>query len=195
MAKLKIRKGGPKRKTNVVRDASGRSRGEIIDLSVVLAQPHRRWSSNPRDQLLGYPLGRLYVQNYIDRDQLEAGDEWAALVRAHARILGIPVGSPKSPMTEMVSGGFYHWETAQGDDDDGERQKRINRIRGLYDDCFVALGEIGLTLGVGHKILNLCREICIQEVNEVVLWRERPSQIGNLRSGLNVLWKTLGHGK
>jgi hypothetical protein len=77
------RRTGRKRKTNVVRDASGKSRGEILDLSVVYNQPHRRGQRNPKSELLGYPLGRLRHEGLIDEAQLQAGNAWASMVRAY----------------------------------------------------------------------------------------------------------------
>ncbi len=104
------RRTGRKRKTNVVRDSKGKSRGEILDLSVVYNQPHRRGQKNPKSELLGYPLGRLRHEGLIDEAQLNAGNAWASMVRAYSRMIGLRVGSPKSgSLTEAVATGFYVW--------------------------------------------------------------------------------------
>jgi hypothetical protein len=94
-AALKSKAGRP-RKTNVVRDRTGKSRGEIVDFSVVLNQPHRRGFSDKRSELLGYPLGRLRAESQISEIQLRAGNEWALMVRSYAGMMGVPFGSPRS---------------------------------------------------------------------------------------------------
>ncbi len=104
------RRTGRKRKTNVVRDSKGKSRGEILDLSVVFNQPHRRGQRNPKSELLGYPLGRLRHEGLIDEAQLQAGNAWASMVRAYSRMIGLRIGSPKSgSLTDAVATGFYVW--------------------------------------------------------------------------------------
>ncbi len=68
--------------------AYGKSRGEILDLSVIYNQPHRRGQKNPKSELLGYPLGRLRQEGLIDEAQLQAGNAWASMVRAYCRMMG-----------------------------------------------------------------------------------------------------------
>ena len=161
----------------------------------MLAQPHRRGFENPRDEHLGYPLGRLLLTDQIDRNQHEAGNAWAKLVRSFAAMHGFSVGSPGTFMMELIGGGgFYRWEQQEGDDDD-DRARRQALIRTTYDDCYIKLLEAGRVNGVGNKILQICRMICIEEVNESVLWRGDMGTIGHLRLGLNELWITLQNGK
>src|ERR1700761_1405842 len=89
-------KRGRPRKVNVRRSPSGKSLGEVVDLAAVLAQPHRRGAKDPKSELLGYPLGRLRLNDQVSEIQHRAGNEWALLVRSYAGTMGIPIGSPKS---------------------------------------------------------------------------------------------------
>ncbi len=180
---------GRKRKSNVRRDRSGKSLGEIIDLAVVLNQPHRKGASDPKSQLLGYPLGRLRLSGEVTEAQLEAGNVWASLVRSYARMLGVPVGSPKTgSMSGCVSTGFYAWEGETTEIDEDEAQRRRAALRSRYNACHDALAEVGNSLGQGTMILKACRKICVEE--------QPPAgrELGDLRVGLNALGKVL-HGK
>lgn len=183
---------GRPRKKNARRS---RQTGRILDreteeqrMAVVLAQPHRRWAANPRDERLGYPLGRLQYAGYVTRDQLDAGDWWAGIVRSYAGMMGVKIENPRGVMGSMVSsfsdGGFYHWENEAEDDEDAKERKR--KLSERYDDCYAALLDVGRLHCAGHKVLTVCRQICIGEENEITLW---PERIGWLRLGLNALDK------
>ena len=182
-------KRGRKRKENVRRS---KVTGRILDrqteeqrMAVVLAQPHRRWAANPRDERLGYPLGRLQYSGYITREQLDAGDWWAGVVRSYAGMMGIRVENPRGIMGSMVGSfsGGYQWEGQDAGDDDDARKRR-EAISGRYDNCYQVLVDLGQVHRVGHRILKVCRRICIGEENEITLW---PNNIGLLRLGLNAL--------
>lgn len=176
---------GRKRKAGL-RERSGRAARETVEqrLAVVLAQPHRRWAKNPRDERLGYPLGRLEYCGYITKDQLDAGNWWAEKVRAFASMNGIPVENPRAALGNMIGtfDGGYRWESEELSDDEADKKRR--RLTDTYNGCYEALVDCGNTLGVGNKVAIICRRICIQEHNEVILW---PREIGNLRVGLNAL--------
>ena len=178
-------KSGRKRKPDVLRDSKGKSRGEVVDLTPMLNQPHRRrFSKDRQDPKLGYPLGRLARGNYISFEQLNAGNRWASLVRAYALAHGIPTGSAKSPMTDAMGGdGFYRWD----DSIDGEeRIKRRRELREQYDDCYIALLDTGRHTLAGNSILATCKHVCILEFDESYLWHDRR-RLGWLRIGLNAL--------
>lgn len=184
------RRTGRKRKTNVVRDASGKSRGEILDLSVVYNQPHRRGQRNPESELLGYPLGRLRHEGLIDEAQLQAGNAWASMVRAYSRMIGLRIGSPKSgSLTEAVATGFYVWEgdgPENGQEVDAEEQeRRRKRLRGKYDLCHDRLHEAGRTLGPGAALLKALRKVAIEERYP------EDAELGNLRLALNTVGRVL----
>lgn len=184
-------RAGRKRKINVVRDSSGKSRGEIFDPSVIFAQPHRRGVSDPSSEYAAYPLGRLWLNRLITEAQLVAGNEFAAVARSYGRMMGIPVGSPRSgSMSECVSTGFYAWEGEQSEPDPDEAAKRIATIRGRYNDIHDKLGQLGREHGRGHGILRVMREICIQEQDERQVWRDY-ALMGDLRLGLNAAHRVL----
>ena len=100
-------RGGRKRKSNVARDRFGKSRGEAPEeiMAVVLAQPHRRAASTPRDAKLGYSLGRLLLAGYVTEKQHDAGQRWAAIVRRYAALIGFPRENLDSPHVELISSG------------------------------------------------------------------------------------------
>lgn len=184
---IPVTKRGRPRKTNVRRDASGKSRGEIVDLSVVLNQPHRRGAKGDarKSELLGYPLGRLRLEDCVSETQHRAGNEWALLVRAYAGAMGIPLGSPRS--------GSDHPEIASGLGSSSgplpgtpEHEKRIQSLRSRYDGCFERLAKLGQSLGRGNAIVVTMRRVCIEE--------RYPNfvELGDLRVGLNAIAKELG---
>lgn len=190
---------GRKRKVHVVRDHRGKSRAfdvhrtaraaerEAEIVSVALAQPHRRFASEPRLYYLGYPLGRLYYQGMIDRAQHDTGSRWCALVRRYAAMKGIRLGLPQAPLVGLVhEGSGYRWETSAADDD-----KRVRSVEEDYDACIEALLAVGRTLRRGRAVLVVCKRICIQEEDENFLWRE--GGLGELRLGLNALRNVWRH--
>jgi hypothetical protein len=186
-AQLKRKPGRP-RKTNVLRDKQGKSRGEIVDFSVILNQPHRRgFGDRSKSELLGYPLGRLRLTGQISEIQLRTGNEWAMMVRSYAGMMGMPMGSPKSGSALGDSGKpGYAFALDAARDDAGEYEKRCVTLKTRYDGCFERLNEVGLVLGRRHAILVSCRRVCIEERYP------NDSELGDLRVGLNALAKELG---
>lgn len=187
---LAMRRGRP-RKTNVIRDGAGKSRGEIVDFSVVLNQPHRRHVSGDarKSELLGYPLGRLRFQGRITETQLRAGNEWAELVRSYAATFGLPYGSPRSGSMLSDSGKpayAFSQDEATHDAENDERRRASLRTR--YNDCFEIMQEVGRSIGEGRAVLIIMRRICLEEVQPL------EADLGNLRVGLNSVAKVLGVG-
>lgn len=186
-------RAGRKRKTNVVRDASGKSRGERFDPSLIFNQPHRRDCPQPWDDKAGYPLGRLLLNGLITDGQHRAGNEYAAVVYSYARTMGIPMGSPRAcSMSEYISGreGGYEWEGDKLEIDPEEAAKRIVFVKDRYNNCHETLTELGRLHNRGHKILHVMRDVCIQESQERGLWAD-PDKLGDLRLGLNAVQKVL----
>jgi len=182
-------KAGRPRKTNVIRDSNGKSRGEIVDFSVVMNQPHRRGAKGDarKSELLGYPLGRLRFSGEVSEIQLQAGNEWALMVRSYAGMMGVPIGSSRSG--SLLSDARKPTYAFSGDEvrpDADEYQKRCASLRGRYDDCFETLGEVGRSFGRSHAILAAMRRVCIEEryPNDI--------ELGDLRIGLNAVAKELG---
>lgn len=182
-------KAGRPRKANVVRDRNGKSRGEIVDFSVVMNQPHRRDAKGDarKSELLGYPLGRLRVSNEVSELQLRAGNEWALLVRSYAGMMGVPLGSPKSGSAFNDAGKpGYAFALDEATSDATERERHCRALRSRYDACFETLGEVGRSFGRSHAILAAMRRVCIEEryPNDI--------ELGDLRIGLNAVAKEMG---
>lgn len=197
--KVVIKRGGRPPKQNVIRDSSGKSRGEIFDPNFFFRQPHRRGivevmgekgidHTIPRNvALAGFPLGRLRLSGLISADQLRAGSDYAAVVRSYARQNNIPTGSTKSgSLSEFVGGGFYLWEN----DSVGPTPDEIDLTKNRYNKCHETLAELGRMHGRGRNILIVMREICVAEVEERALWHDQ-SRLGDLRLGLNAVQKVL----
>lgn len=186
---IRISKAGRPKKRNVKRDSKGKSRGEIFDPSVIFNQPHRRGTRMPESADAGHPLGRLHMSGLLTEPQLRAGNEFAAVVYAYARTMGIPMGSPRSgSMSECIATGFYSWESEHKAGDQEEEAKRVQRVKGRYNDVFEALTEVGRTLN--RNLLVVMKRYCIEEMDEQALWRD-GDEMGNLRSGLNVAHRVL----
>jgi hypothetical protein len=182
-------KRGRPRKTNVVRDASGKSRGEIVDFSVVLNQPHRRDAKGDarKSELLGYPLGRLRLGDQISELQHRTGNEWALLVRSYAGTFGLPFGSPRSGSdVGGVAAPAYAFSADDARHDAEEHRKRVLALRSRYDGCFERLLSLGRSLGRGTTFLVVMRQVCVEERYP------NDRELGDIRLGLNALAHELG---
>lgn len=182
-------KRGRPRKINVIRDSNGKSRGEIVDFSVVMNQPHRRDAKGDarKSELLGYPLGRLRTSGEVSENQLRAGNEWAEMVRSYAGMMGVPIGSPRSgSLLSDATSPAYAFSGDEARPDAEEYEKRCASLRGRYDACFETLGDVGRSFGRSHAILAAMRRVCIEEryPNDI--------ELGDLRIGLNAIAKELG---
>lgn len=182
-------RAGRPRKTNVIRDSQGKSRGEIVDFSIVMNQPHRRDAKGDvrKSELLGYPLGRLRFSNEVSETQLRAGNEWALLVRAYAGMMGVPIGSPRSGSLLNDSGKpGYSFATEDANSGAEDHERRCASLKARYNDCFERLNEVGRAIGRGHAILAATRRVCIEEryPNDI--------ELGDLRVGLNAVAHELG---
>ena len=188
---IKINRAGRKRKVNVIRDDTGKSRGEIFDPSAIFAQPHRRDTPDPSSVDAGSPLGRLRLNGLITPDQMRAGNEYASVVLSYARVMGIPSASPRgSSFADAIATGFYAWEGERTEIDQEEADRRVRRVRERYNDCHDALAELGRQHGRGRNILIVMREICVAETEERSLWHD-AGKLGDLRLGLNAVQRVL----
>ena len=180
------------RKTNVHRDASGKSRGEVFDPSAIYAQPHRRDCADPGSPDAGSPLGRLRMSRLISDEQYHAGSEWGLAVLAYCRVMGIRSGSPSGgSLASCQSGsGFYSWEGDRVEIDEDEAAKRVQRVKGRYNACFDAVTDVSRTLSRGNKIHRVLKDVCILEMDERALWAS-SEMLGDLRVGLNTVGKVL----
>ena len=138
-----------KRKANVRRDRRGKSRGErpAIDPAVLAARAREllREGVSPEhagDALAGFTLGRLLLRGRaspgnpgsITQRQYDAGDRWAQIVRAHARLMGYRLTCP-SPSFVLSGSGRACAEDAE--------EHQVRRIRQMYAACYNALIEAG----------------------------------------------------
>jgi len=175
-------RAGRKRKANVERNAAGKSRGDRPDeiMAVVLAQPHRRFADTPRDARLGYPLGRLCLAGYITEKQHDVGQRWATIVRRYSALMGFRLENPETPNVALIATGLSC--AAEPD------ERVILALRRDYNDAYAALDRVGRDTRTGRGPLKICRQICVQEMSEAILW---PHRIGDLRIGLNALVRVL----
>lgn len=181
-------KRGRPRKVNVRRSAKGKSLGEIVDLTILFEQPHRRGFSDPTSKRLGYALGRLAERRLVSEYQLRVGDRWAAVVCSYRRqLLSCPPLSPKSgEMAERVSTGFAKYETEavyETDPDKAERDRA--ELKQKYNACFENLAELGRIMGRSTAISNVVRKVCIDDRDPT------KDEVGDLRLGLNSLGQIL----
>lgn len=181
------RRGRP-RKANVRRDKAGISRGEIVDITAILNQPHRRGNSDPQSALLGHALGRLAKRGFISEQQYRVGDRWAYIVRSYRRELlsAPPISARSSEMSERVSSGFCPREADIAHELDPEQmERRRQELKDKYQRCFEALNELGRTMLRGHAILNVVRKVCVDDYDA------SEHEVGDLRLGLNSLSRLL----
>jgi Fe2+ transport system protein FeoA len=180
-----MRRGRP-RKENVIRDRTGKSRGEVIDFTLIFNQPHRRGQENPASPLHGSPLGRLRACDEISHDQFCTGERWAGLVMAYRVLLLAPAHSPQSgEMADRVSTGFYAWDNNAIDHDPEETAKRHQQIREKYDSTFERLSQLGMVYGKRTAFINVLRKVCLEERDP------HFSEVGDLRLALNSVAKHL----
>lgn len=169
------------------RDKTGKSRGEVVDLSVVLKQPHRAGRRDPESRLLGYALGRLLERGLIDGQQYQAGERWSAVVASYRRqLLSAPSGSTRSgEMAERVSSGFAPWEGEVREIDPEQAEKDRQSLKSKYDCCFENLCALGRVLHRQHAIINAVRKVCVDDRDP------SENEVGDLRLGLNCLVRFL----
>lgn len=191
---------GRKRNPNVLRDASGKSRGEkaVVHPETVAVRERELLKmglplkgSQALDQLAGFTLGCLLLRGRankddpggISQDQYDAGDAWQKLCRRHAAIMGYKL-SVKSPSFLMVAGGL---NTAPEPD-----ETEIERVKAKWSACY-------------DKIMEVCREEKLRgrdilRARDVVygvcvenwpLSHLRAGDFGLLRLTLNALGKVL----
>lgn len=191
-----VTKGRPP-KLNVIRDESGKSRGEpeIVDPTRLwyrarelkregLAGRHAK--EHASNALAGHSLGRLLLRHQtnpqdpgaISREQYDAGSKWTEIIHRHASIMGYSLGSPKAPSFIMVSGGLS-CATAPTDE-------QIGRIRDQFKVCYNALAEASKSHGSNVQYATYA--VCVQDRPLSAL---TTADYGALRIGLNVLARAL----
>lgn len=186
---VQIIRTGRKRSETVIRDSSGKSRGEPEHVIKAIAWAYRTrevgevWKNEPnvesvlgRLKLIGGPSGDML--RGISLTQFNAGVDFGRLVRRYAKIMGIPMGSPKSPGFEMVAGGI---SIAPEPD-----EKIIFDTKRDYADAISMLCDADRSMGTGNKIQKITKAVCM----ELISWGDFQADemnIGNLKYGLNTL--------
>lgn len=158
---------GRKRKQGK-RERSGRLQRGPREPAPALSQPHRRGAKNPRDERLGYPLGRLWAKGDITELQHDAGVRFSGIVSAYLAIKGIPHPSLL---------GKTEGRSCRDDPPDDV----IARIEERYEECMRALSE---TPAARWRVWALC-------INETY----EPQDLTDLTwvmQGLDTITHTLG---
>lgn len=187
---------GRKRKPNVRRDRSGKSRGEpeVIHAETLAARARelraagfeaRFAGKHATDALAGFTLGVLHLRWQASKDdpggispeQFNAGQAWTRLVHRHAAIMGYSL-TIRTPSFIMVGGGV----TCVAEPEEEE----ITKVRRRWSDCYNALMSAARDHGLRVPVATY--GVCVENWSPSVLSRE---DLGLLRIGLNVLAKVV----
>lgn len=190
------------RKTNVRRDASGKSRGEVGGIhpeTIAVRERELRkdgiilqfkrfdgvreiLKSTATDAKAGFTLGKLLLfheqgdrMRGISRQQFEAGDYWSGLCRRHASIMGYSLG-----MKSFVLG------TVGGLSTTDPLEETVIYIRRQWSDCYNGL--CALIPDYTDRPLKLAFGICVEDWPVGVL---TANDFGLLRVALNTLGRSL----
>jgi hypothetical protein len=195
---------GRPRKTNVRRDASGKSRGEEGIHPETLTARERRlreagvpltfrkmemtklgWREVTKrtatDRMSGFTLGILRLRGKgdpggISEEQFNAGDGFCRIVHQHAAVMGYRLSVPSPSLMLIGLGGSSH-------EDDAET---IARVRRRFQRCFDALMEA--SRADGKRVWQVTYGVCVENWSPGQLSAE---DFGSLRTGLNALRKVV----
>ena len=195
---------GRPRKTNVRRDASGKSRGEegihpwtiearerkLREAGVSLTfrkmemtklgwtEVEKRTAS---DRMSGFTLGILRLRGKgdpggISEEQFIAGEAFCRIVHQHAAVMGYRLSVPSPSLMLIGLGGASR-------EDDAET---IARVRRSFRRCFDALMEASRSHG--KRVWQVTYGVCVENWSPGQLSAE---DYGSLRTGLNALRKVV----
>lgn len=188
---FKVERRGRKRKTNVVRDKSGKSRGEpmVIHPETIAVRKREMQlagvnENHATDQLAGFTLGILRLRGRdspkdpggISQDQYEAGQTFASVMHRYSMINGFRTGV-KSPAFIMVGGMSIASDPEQDE---------IDRTRRRFTECYNALA--GAAREHGHRVQTVTYAVCVDNIPVGSL---TPADYGYLRCGLNALGRVV----
>jgi hypothetical protein len=142
------------------RIAAEREARKII--GVVLDQPHRRGNT---DQRCESALGRFVIAHRLAPELFDAGQEYAAVVRSHRRLLGLPGVLSNGP-------GLGHRA------DDPDIAEKIERLRVRSRDAFSAMRSTDA---------KLTRWLCCDAGPMDDISPDDPIAIRNITWGLHAL--------
>jgi hypothetical protein len=179
---------GRRKKTSVLRDPAGKSRGEPAALvrAVVLAQRVREvGAEHAANPLAGHTLGRLRLRHQphgpqdpcsISPEQYDAGERYATIAARHAALMGYVTGSPRAAAFGLLAAGASCLEEPD--------EEVILAARREFADCYRALMDTGRAIGQGVKVALVTYDACLDRRSLDGLSRQ---DIGNLKVGLNAL--------
>lgn len=183
---------GRRRKTTVIRDRNGKSRGEPAFVHPETLAVRRRElemlgikPDHALDALAGFTLGLLRLRGRdnpkdpggISQDQYDAGDAWCKVVHRHAAIMGYKLRI-HTPSFVMVAGGVAGGSELE--------PHEISQVKDRYKKFYDALAQAGRGDPAGHLIAKTTYAVCI---DNVPAYQMGPADYGNLRIGLNALVK------
>lgn len=181
-------RSGRKRKPNVIRDRTGKSRGEPQVVAAEVRAVRERIlesqginTEEALNPLAGFTLGKLLLRHRADesdpgaisREQYEAGEEWCRIVHRHAAIMGYRLNI-HTPSFVMVGG-----MSVGGAEPDEEQ---VIAVRRRWSDCYSALMDVCRVHGL--RVRNVTYGVCVEN------WpieRLSEADYGALRVGLNAL--------
>lgn len=138
----KVRRSGRKPKANVVRDGTGKSRGETVEsiMAVALAQPHRAALPEKyrHDALAGHPLGWLKLKGKITPAEYQAGQRYAEIVSRYRAAIGAP-----NPDTQIRPAGAEEMS-----------RDEYRRRKAAYDAAFECIGVHRLQVEVARVAVH-----------------------------------------
>lgn len=189
-------RAGRKRKSNVLRDAKGKSRGEPQtihpDVLRIRARELAKWglpadfaAKNAQNALAGFTLGVLRLRGQRNPDdpggiseaQYEAGQAFQKIVHRHAAIMGYTLHI-KTPSFVMVGEGLSCAKEPEEED--------ILKTRRKFSDCYNALMRACADHGL--RVRDVLYGVCIENWPLGMLSRE---DYGLLRIGLNAVGKVV----
>lgn len=178
------------RKENVVRDKTGKSRGEREEIHPeTLAVRSRELRNagltesfathNAANALAGFTLGVLHLRwqankddpGGISADQYNAGQSWAQIVHRHAAIMGYKLHI-HTPSFVMVGGG-----AGSGTE---PTEEEILAVRRRWSDCYNSLMQT--CRDHGHRVSVVTYGVCVENWPVAAV---TPADHGRLRLGLN----------
>ena len=187
---------GRKRKLNVRRDASGKSRGEIgaIDPDSIAVRVRELVKAgftdgfagrHASDALAGFTLGVLHLRWQANKDdpggisheQFNAGQAWNRLAHRHAAIMGYNLNI-RTPSFIMVGGGTSCLAEPDAQEIIGVRRKWSDSYNALMSAC----RDHGLRVSI------VTYGVCIENWPVGALSYE---DLGLLRIGLNAIGKVV----
>jgi len=187
---------GRKRKSNVRRDARGKSRGEaeVIHPETLAVRARELRNAgldasfagkHASDALAGFTLGVLHLcwrhnkddPGGISDEQFNAGQAWNRIVHRHAAIMGYTL-TIRTPSFIMVGGGT----SCLAEPDEQE----ILAVRRNWSDCYNAL--MAACRDHGMRVSIVTYGACIENWPPGALSHK---DLGDLRIGLNAIGKVV----